>query len=89
MRGEWVGAVAAGTGGNGGLRNGQMDERHRALSTLPPCRWTLKGARLGGVELGGDGVAHQPEGWGPVTLVQGDGTDQAVAVLRSHSSGVQ
>ncbi len=71
MRGEWAGVVAEGTGWDGGLPNGQMAERYRALSTLPPCRCTLKGARLGGVGLGGEGVAHQPGGWGPVTLVQG------------------
>jgi hypothetical protein len=48
MRGEWAGAVAEGTGWNGGLPNGQMDERYRALSTLPPRRCTLNSAQLGG-----------------------------------------
>jgi hypothetical protein len=31
----------------------------------------FEGCAAGGVELGGEGVEHQPGGWGPVTLVQG------------------
>ena len=31
----------------------------------------VEGCAAGGVELGGEGLTHQPGGWGPVTLVQG------------------
>jgi hypothetical protein len=76
MRGEWAGAVTEGTGWDwlftvGGLTEWTAGDGVESFeyATAVPLHFEQCAAR--GVELGGEGLTHQPGGWGPVTLVQG------------------